>query len=132
MNRRRFLKETGLTVTALVVATSAFEALPVAAAPLDQAVTVPVRDLVTAPRLTVTRLTMREAGEYRVSGTIRLEAPVVEISGIANAMQISWSGGPQVVSIQSYEQYDGSGLPPSLAVRGGTVESLTVTPIEYQ
>src|SRR5215207_9396719 len=90
MDRRLFLKLTGM-----LAAAGAFETLPVApavAATLQPAAA-PVRDLVAVPRLTVTRLAMREAGEYHVSGTVRLEAPTVEISGIANSQQISWAQG---------------------------------------
>src|SRR5262245_43880393 len=133
MDRRVFLKLTGLAVAA-----GALGALPGAAvaAPLDPALTASVRDLVAAPRLTVTRLAMREAGEYRVSGTIRLEAPTVEIAGIANSQQISWSGAagqpPMVVSFTSFESYDGRGLAPEISVLGGRLALLTVTPIVWE
>lgn len=134
MDRRGFLKRTGLTLTALVAATSALEALPAAAAtPSLAAPTEPVRDLVAAPRLTVTRLNVRAPGEYRVSGLVRLEAPTVEISGIASARQISWSGAlaqpSMLVSFSSVEQYDGLGPAPELTVRGGRLESLSVVPV---
>jgi hypothetical protein len=131
MDRRVFLKLTGFAAAA--GALGAFPA-SAAAAPVVSA-TESVRDLVAAPRLTVTRLAMREAGEYRVSGTIRLEAPTVEISGIANSQQISWSGAdgqpPMLVSFTSFEQYDGLGAAPAISVRGGKLESLTVTPIAW-
>ena len=131
MDRRVFLKLTGIAAAA-----GAFGALPTiaAASPLAPSATASVHDLVAPPRLTVTRLAMREAGEYRVSGTIRLEAPTVEISGIANSQQISWSGAaghaPMVVSFTSFESYDGLGTAPAIAVRGGKLESLSVAPVE--
>lgn len=134
MDRRLFLKLTGM-----VAAAGAFDALPVApaaAAMLEPAAAAaPVRDLVAVPRLTVTRLAMREAGDYRVSGMVRLEAPTVEISGIANSQQITWaqgSGQPaMVVSFTSFEHYDGRGLAPEIIVSGGRLESLSVEPVDY-
>ena len=136
MDRRRFLKQTGLTLTTLIAA-SALDAVPVAAAtPASTAAAEPVRDLMTAPRLTVTRLAMREAGEYRVSGTIRFESPTVEIGGIANSQQITWSGAAgqlaMVASFTSYETYDGRDLAPAITVRGGRLESLSVVPVDYR
>ena len=131
MDRRVFLKLTGFAAAA-----GALGALPTSAvaAPLAPAMTTSARDLVVAPRLTVTRLAIREAGEYRVSGTIRLEASTVEISGISNSQQISWSGAagqaPMVVSFTSFEHYDGLGAAPSLSVRGGELESLSIVPVD--
>src|SRR5438093_1113516 len=80
MDRRVFLKLTGL-----VAAASALEALPVAAegrpgaAPAERA-----HDLQVASGTSGTRLTIREPGTYRISGRVRLEEPLVEISGIAD------------------------------------------------
>lgn len=131
MDRRVFLKLSGIAAAA-----GAFGTFPTiaAASPLTPSAPEPVRDLVAPPRLTVTRLAMREAGEYRVSGTIRLEAPTVEISGIANSQQISWSGAagqaPMVVSFTSFESYDGLGTAPAITVRGGKLESLAVVPVD--
>ena len=135
MDRRLFLKLTGM-----LAAAGAFETLPVApaaAATLQPAAAAaPVRDLVAVPRLTVTRLAMREAGEYRVSGTVRLEAPTVEISGIANSQQISWaqgSGQPaMVVGFTSFESFDGRGPAPEITVSGGRLESLSVVPVDVR
>jgi len=131
MDRRVFLKLTGIAAAA-----GAFGTFPTiaAASPLAPSATESVRDLVAPPRLTVTRLAMREAGEYRVSGTIRLEAPTVEISGIANSQQISWSGASgqpaMVVSFTSFETYSGLGAAPAITVRGGKLESLSVVPVD--
>ena len=137
MDRRQFLIDAGLKLTGLMAAASAVGALtaaPAAAAPLQSSTAAPAApavSLVTPPQLTVTRLAMPHAGEYRVSGIVRLESPMVEISGIANSQQISWSGvGTREVAITSYEIYDGSGPTPELTVRGGRLASLSVTPIE--
>ena len=135
MDRRRFLIDAGLTLTGAVAAASALAAIPAApaaAATLDAASSAPVRDLVAAPRLTVRRLPMPSPGEYRVSGLVRLEAPTVEIGGIANSQQMSWSGaGSQVVPFTSIETYAGTGRAPEITVVGGRLESLTGTPIEF-
>ena len=139
MDRRRFLIDTGLKVTGLVVAASAFDALPVAAAGPSVAAPAPaepVRDLGAATRPSVARLSVREPGGYRISGLVRLHAPVVEISGITNSQQISWSGAAgsesPLVSFSSFEQYTSPGLTPEIRVRGGQLESVSITRIEYQ
>lgn len=133
MDRRGFLKLTGL-----IAAASALDVVPVAAAtarshaPLAE----PVRDLGMATASTVTRLAIREPGLYQVSGLVRLEAPLVEIGGIANAQQISWSGAegaePRVASFVSFEQVDRWGAVPSISVQGGRLESLSVVPIVFE
>ena len=139
MNRRQFLVSSGVKVAGLVAATSAFSALPAvpaAAATLEAAPEAPVRNLVATPGVNVTRLMMGEPGMYQVSGLVRLEAPTVEISGVANSKQLSWSGtGSQVVPFVSFEMHDDdderSGLAPAISVRGGRLEQLTVTRIDY-
>jgi len=133
MDRRQFLVDAGLKLTGLMAATSvvgALTAAPAAAAPLTTAPAAPadVAATLVTPPLSVTRLAMPEAGEYRVSGFVRLESPVVEISGLSNSKQISWSGaGTQVVPFTSFEMHEGFGPAPSITVRGGRLESVTVT-----
>lgn len=133
MHRRRFLKLTGLVaaVTALDGAPVAALAAPVQAAPVEGA-----RHLTSTIAPTVTRLAIREPGLYQVSGLVRLEAPLVEIGGISNAQQISWSGaesvGGRVASFVSFEQVDRWGAAPSVSVRGGRLEALSVTPIVFE
>ena len=131
MDRRVFLKLTGL-----LAAASAFEALPVAASPLETApATAPVRDLVSPARPSVARLRVAEAGTYQITGTVRLGAPLVEISGLANSHQISWSGSPDaerpVTTFTSFEQYAGPGLTPEIRVSGGQIESLSIVRLDY-
>src|SRR4051794_26479702 len=88
MDRRVFLKLTGL-----IAAASAFDALPVSAAGLAESVPAEAsHDLVPASRTSVARLRINEAGSYQITGAVRLDAPQVEISGITNSHQISWSG----------------------------------------
>ena len=134
MDRRRFLIETGVKVTGLVAAAHAFDALPVAAAgPTASASAEPVRDLGAASRPSVARLRVREAGLYQISGTVRLEAPTVEISGITNSQQITWSGVERpLASFTSFEQYASPGLTPEIQVRGGRLESVSITPVVFQ
>jgi hypothetical protein len=132
MDRRGFLKLTGL-----IAAASALDVVPVAAASHSHATLAePARDLGAATAATVTRLAIREPGMYQVSGLVRLESPLVEISGIANAQQISWSGAesaePRVASFVSFEQVDRWGAAPSISVRGGRLESLSVVPVVFE
>ena len=64
---------------------------------------------------------------------ILMAAGICLAAASANSQQISWSAAPgaapMVVSFLSFEEFDGSGLPPSVTVRGGRLESLTVTPV---
>ena len=137
MDRRRFLIETGVKLTGLAAAVSAFEALPVAAAELGSAApSASARSLVPATRPSVARLRVREAGSYQISGYVRLGAPLVEISGISNSQQLSWTGaagseGP-LVSFSSFETFTGPGLTPEIQVRGGRLESVSIVPVDYQ
>ena len=132
MDRRGFLKLTGL-----IAAASALDVVPVAAASPSQATPAESsRGLGTMTAPTVTRLAIREPGLYQLSGLVRLEAPLVEIGGISNAQQISWSGAeasePRVASFVSFEQVDRWGAAPSISVRGGRLESLSVTPVVFE
>ena len=133
MDRRGFLKLTGL-----IAAASALDVVPVAAAaaPSHAALAEPARDLGVATASTVSRLGIREPGLYQVSGRVRLEAPLVEIGGIANSQQISWSGAEgaesRVASFVSFEQVDRWGAAPSISVRGGRLESLSVVPVVFE
>ena len=131
MDRRVFLKLTGL-----VAAASALEALPVAAAGRPDAVLAErAHDLELASVAAGPRLTIGEAGTYRISGLVRLLEPQVEISGIAHTQWISWSeaGSPvgATASFTTYEQFDGPGMTPAISVRGGQLEDMTVVPIDF-
>ena len=131
MDRRGFLKLTGL-----IAAASALDVVPVAASPSQAAPAESSRGLGSMTAPTVTRLAIREPGLYQLSGLVRLEAPLVEIGGISNAQQISWSGAeasePRVASFVSFEQVDRWGAAPSISVRGGRLESLSVVPVVFE
>lgn len=133
MDRRVFLKLAGLAVAA-----TAFEAQPAAAAALASPSAESVRQAgaavpaaVAAPSL---RWNVRTPGTYLISGTVRLEAPLVEIGGLANTRTISWAGPADqeapVTAFMSYEQFDAPGLTPAIEVRGGRIESLSIAPLE--
>src|ERR671932_777297 len=65
----------------------------------------------------------RPPGLYQITGRVRLDQPVVEISGITNAQQISWSGTHQAVaSFSSFEQFTAPWQMPRITVRGGELE----------
>ena len=136
MDRRRFLMNTGLTLTGLAAA-RAFDAMPVAAAEIAATTSAePVRDLGAAMRPSVARLRVREPGSYRIDGVVRLDAPQVQISGITNSQQITWPGAngsdSMLVSFSSFETYATAGLTPAIQVRGGRLESVSMTLVEYQ
>ncbi len=134
MDRRGFLKLTGLNAAA--GAASALDAVPVSAESLPRVAQADAtRGLNVASASTVTRLAIREPGMYQVSGLVRLEASHVEISGIANAQQISWAAAdsePRLASFVSFEQYDGARATPNIRVRGGRLESLSVVPVVFE
>jgi hypothetical protein len=137
MDRRRFLVDTGLKLTGFIAAAHMFDALPVAAAgPSYTAPAEPVLDLGAATRPSVARLRVREAGTYQISGLVRLDAPLVEISGITNSQQISWSGAigseRPLAGFTSFEQFAGPGLTPEIQVRGGRLESISIVSVDYQ
>jgi hypothetical protein len=77
---------------------------------------------------------LQAPGTYQFSGRVRLQEPLVEISGIANAQQISWSPGSlrsSVASFTSFEQFDRPWHMPEIRVRGGQLEALTVMPLDF-
>jgi hypothetical protein len=79
------------------------------------------------------RLAIREAGTYRISGMVRLEQPQVEISGDMPTQRISSSGQPGATTpFATYAYLGGPGLTPEILVRGGHIESLSVTPVDFQ
>jgi hypothetical protein len=132
MDRRVFLKLTGL-----VAAASALEALPVAAERSSHVVAAgPSHDVELAVPPSGLRLAIREPGTYRVSGLVRLEDPLVEISGITNTQRISWSAveGSElpVAGFTTFERFDRSGLTPEIRVQGGRLEALTVVPMDLE
>ena len=117
IDRRLFLKLTGLAAAA-----SALGPLPVAAQGR-------VDDPPAAPAPT-----LQAPGTYQITGRVRFQEPLVEISGITNAQQISWSnlGGatPPVAGFSSFEHFDQPWTMPEIRVRGGQLEALAVVPIE--
>ncbi len=121
MDRRLFLKLTGFAAAASVI-----EATPIAAQalPVGQTGVATLADVLQPP------------GLYQVSGRVRLESPQVEISGITNAQQISWSGaasgfGPITANFSSYESYSAPWRAPEVKVTGGRLESLAIVPISF-
>ena len=123
IDRRFFLKLTGFAVAA-----NAVGALPVAAqgsaddAPGGAADFDAPTSILQAP------------GTYQVSGRVRLQEPVVEISGITNAQQISWSPGAissPFASFTSFERFEQPWLMPEIRVRGGQLEALSVLPLDF-
>ena len=114
MMDRRFLLKLG----GFVAVAGALGQLPRASAPVRPAL----------PEL-------REPGTYQLTGRVRLQAPVVDISGITNAQQISWvgpGGAPApVASFTSFETFTAPWRMPAIKVRGGELEALAVVPINF-
>jgi hypothetical protein len=123
IDRRFFLKLTGFAVAA-----SALQVRPVAAqSDADDAPSASAGQDVPAS-------SMRAPGAYQISGRVRLHEPLVEISGITNAQQISWSVGSiasPVASFTSFEQFDQPWQMPEIRVRGGQLEALSVLPLDF-
>jgi hypothetical protein len=122
INRRFLLKLTGYAVAAGALGMGA---LPAAA----QTPTAGESDVSPAPGPP-----MQPPGTYQVSGRVRLLEPMVEISGITNAQQISWSPGSlslPVAHFTSFEQFDQPWQMPQIRVRGGRLEALEVQPLDF-
>jgi hypothetical protein len=80
------------------------------------------------------RATLRPAGSYEISGRVRLQEQNVEISGISNAQQISWSPGSlrsPVATFTSFERFDQPWQMPEVRVRGGQLEALSVRGLDF-
>jgi hypothetical protein len=78
--------------------------------------------------------TLRPPGTYEISGRVRLQESSVEISGISNAQQISWSAGSlpsPVATFSSFERFDRPWRMPDVRVRGGQLEALTVRGLDF-
>jgi hypothetical protein len=111
IDRRFFLKLTGL-----VAAASALDVLPAAAQGHAEG---------TPPAL-------RAPGTYQFTGRVRLVDPLVEISGITNAQQITWSQlsmPAPVAGFTSFEHFEEPWTMPDIRVRGGQLEALAVVPV---
>jgi hypothetical protein len=106
MDRRLFLKLTGVAAVA-----GAFDVLPVAAQSAPPALQAP--------------------GMYQFTGRVRLQEPVVEISGLTNAQQISWSHVSPVAGFTSVEYFDKPWLMPRIRVSGGQLQEVMVVPIDF-
>jgi hypothetical protein len=121
MDRRMFLRLTGLAAATA----GALEVLPAAA-----------RASVELPRQRATPDgVLQEPGLYQITGRVRLEEPLVEIGGITNAQQITWSGVrdaiPPVAGFSSFETFDRPWRMPDIKVRGGTLEAVSVVPVQF-
>jgi hypothetical protein len=121
MNRRMLLKVTGLVAIA------------------GAAVTLPRiaerRSATVAAVPDGTRLTMSEPGTYRITGRVRLDAPLVEISGITHTQRMSWSGlngaTQPVAGFTTFEHFDGQQMTRTIRVRGGRLEGVTAVPMNF-
>jgi len=98
---------------------------PVGAAPVGDAA---------PPALARAEGVLQPPGTYQFSGTVRLQAPLVDISGISNAHQISWSPGAlstPVATFTSFEHFAQPWQMPAIRVEGGQLDSLSVVPLTF-
>ena len=113
IDRRLFLKMTGV-----VAAVSAVPALAQVPARVAQTSVTP----------------MQSPGTYLISGRVRLEQPLVQISGITNAQQISWTPGSlstPIASFSSFERFETPWRMPEIRVSGGQLEAVRVVPLDF-
>jgi hypothetical protein len=128
MKRRTFLKLTGIAMAGQSLGAASLAGSPVAsfgAVPSVEAAALP-------PITSMMRINIAEQGVYQISGYVRLQAPVVEIGGISNSQQISWSniqGPAPLVSFTSMETFSQAGSASEVHVLGGQIESVTATPV---
>jgi hypothetical protein len=132
MDRRDFLKVTGV-----LAAAGALEALPARAEQLGSlsGSLSPERANGLAPIAGADHaaLTVGQVGLYQVTGRVRLEAPRVEILGLANRQSISWSGrGAEkpVTSFTTFIYLDQPNVTRTIVVQGGSIESLSTTLVD--
>jgi hypothetical protein len=121
IERRFFLKLSGYVVAASALSASALPGIVAAQTEADDGA------MRRAPEL-------QPPGTYEVSGQVRLLEPQVEITGITNAQQISWSAGSlstPVAGFTSFEYFDRPWRMPEIQVRGGKLEALTVRPVDF-
>jgi hypothetical protein len=120
MDRRLFLRLTGLAAATA----GAFEVLPAARAAVDR------------PHERATPDgALQDPGLYQITGRVRLDEPLVEIVGISNTQQITWSGAggaiAPVAGFSSFETFDRPWRMPDIQVRGGTLEAISVVPVHF-
>ena len=112
IDRRLFLRMTGF-----VAASTAFAGLPS-----------------TAQRLAPQPSEMRAPGSYQITGQVRLEEPIVTISGITNAQQISWTPGSlstPLAAFSSFERFDRPWRMPEIQVTGGRLQKVQVVALDF-
>jgi len=129
MNRRAFLKVTGVAVAGQSIVSALTH---VSGGQSDAAYT--LNEATQSAVSSTTHLNIREPGEYRISGLVRLQAPNVEIAGITNKQSISWAewGREQpVATFTAYESFDAPNAVQAIHVLGGTLESVTAVPIHF-
>lgn len=131
MNRRVFLKLTGIVAVAGAVA-----AVPAAARWRPGAGTAGQAALFETSSVPAgIQLTIREPGTYRISGQVRLDQSVVEISGITHTQRISWSDAAAterpLAGFTTFEQFDRSSMTRTITVRGGHLEGVTAVPLDF-
>lgn len=130
MDRRVFLAVTGAVAVA-----GALQALPAAAARRSD---VTPRGLGAGVALKAVpsgvQVTVREPGEYRITGLVRFDAPQVEISGVAHSQSISWSGidgSERFTSFTTFERFDTPGMTRTIRVSGGHLEGVSAAPVYF-
>jgi hypothetical protein len=77
---------------------------------------------------------LRPPGSYQITGRVRLDEPIVSISGITNAQQISWTPGSlstPVAAFSSFERFDSPWRMPAIHVSGGRLETVQVVPLDF-
>lgn len=128
LKRRTFLKLTGIAAAGQALGAAS---LVGSHAALGGTPSVSAAGL--SPVSSTMRLRLTEPGTYLVSGQVRIMAPTVEIAGITNAQQLSWSGiAPSEMPLASFSSYEMITSPNALSevrVVGGKIESLTATPV---
>ena len=126
LKRRTFLKVTGAALAGQALGAAAIAGSPTASFGVRTASAAVLPGVVSTHRLTIS-----EPGEYEVSGFVRLQAPSVQITGISNSQQITWSndGPAPLVSFTSMESYARAGAVSTIQVLGGQFESVSIRPM---
>ena len=126
LKRRTFLKVTGAALAGQALGATAIAGSSMVPFGVPSASAAVLPGVVSTQRLTIS-----EPGEYEVSGFVRLQAPSVQITGISNSQQITWSndGPAPLVSFTSMESYARAGAVSTIQVLGGQLESVSIRPM---
>lgn len=130
MKRRTFIKVSGIALAGQALGAATLAAPASATLWTGQS----AASSVVAPIVSTRRLSIAVPGAYQITGLVRLHTPRVEIRGISNTQSISWSAAPDaelpLTSFTTFETIETANATSEIRVLGGSLEAISVTPVE--